>query len=837
MRSVWIAITLLSPIAAAELAASPYLLAAQPHLSEIEQLIDEGNRQRGGGELDEAIATFQSALLLIESSENRSDIRFKSTALYGLGKAYLRAGDYATALPTLEAGLALVASNEREAQGIASDLADSPNAGEVINFSGAIAETHQWLGHLGSALNYYRQALAGGAIVHEQTRAVLLFNTGLIEIETGQYQQAEQTLDRAITLHSRLENQQGEASAMLSQGWLYEKQGDLARAIDNYESAIALYQQVGNLPEEIDTLSILGAAYVEQGNLIAARETLDKGLLLLETQTDLFARSQLLSSLGQLYQKEGDSAQAWSVYLEGLQISTQRDSKVDEIAGALNLAAVMEAIDRPALAIFFYKRAIVDIETVRDDLRTLDVTVQQKYAATVEDFYRQLAKLLLQQNRTAEALQILELLKLQEVKAYFHSDPTTDQARNRTDNQLSLYTPAEARLNSALETILESPSILELADFLQLSEVGSVTSEMSADPDAFDLRVIESLQSALSAQPVGTAALYPLVLPDRLELILITSAGPPIHHTVSVSESELTQTVGKLQSQLMTDSLEPTVAAQQLYGWLVKPLDPSLKAQSIENIIYLPDSVLRYVPLAALHDGNQWLAQKYQSHNITAASVDRLTQPRSLGLTVVAGALTEDSPTHRVNIGQEQFPFDGLSGAKQEVDLLATVMPDTVALFDRSFTPRTILDAASDRHIVHLATHAKFLPGQPEDSFVLFGDGSIVTMRELGQWQLPNVELVVFSACQTATNVEGDGKEILGLGFQMQQTGAHSAIASLWAVDDIATAALMNQFYIALSEGKSKAEALQQAQTKLIENQRFRHPYNWAGFILIGNGL
>ena len=110
-------------------------------------------------------------------------------------------------------------------------------------------------------------------------------------------------------------------------------------------------------------------------------------------------------------------------------------------------------------------------------------------------------------------------------------------------------------------------------------------------------------------------------------------------------------------------------------------------------------------------------------------------------------------------------------------------------------------------------------------------------MREMGQWELPDVELVVFSACQTAVSAEADGKELLGLGFQVQQAGAGAAIASLWAVDDTATAALMTQFYTALSQGNTKAEALRIAQQQLIASERFGHPYDWAGFILIGNGL
>lgn len=845
-----IATTLSTPVVEPT-ADSPWLVAevrqssldsSQSH-GDILQLLTEGRAQLESGDYVDAIATFELALSQINQSTHQIDVGITIDALYDLGGAYLATEDYTNALRVLETGLLLIADDPDVNRGVAGDLTNVENAEDIAYFSTSLGVAHHRLGQLGSALNYYQQALADGSPLTEDARAILLGNIGIVEAEIGDYEQAQLTLQQAIALSQRLGDGRGEADATLSLGWAYEQQGSFGQAVAFYEGAIALYQQIEMVSVEAQSINNLGIVHLKQGNLAAAKRALDSGWALIQSEesqngADLYTRSLLLDSFGQLAQAEGKQDLAWFRYLQGLQLSTQ-NNPIGEIISWLNLAALMEESENPNLAIFFYKRAIARIETIRSDLQSLSNAVQQKYTATVEDFYRQLADLLLQQNRTAEALQILELLKLQEVKAYFHSEQTLKHgpAHGPVRGPATILTPTEASLDAVLENLLESSSTTTLPDFLEMAETAAVISEGETATRFFDLEMIESLQRSLAAQPVETAALYPLVLDNRIELILITSSGPPIHRTVDVSKAQLTQTVSKLQSQLSADSLDPTPIAQQLYGWLVEPLDQHLAAKNIENIIYLPDSILRYVPLAALHDGQHWLVQKYQSHNITAASVNDLTQPRSSDLSVVAGALTEDSQTHHVNIGREAFPFDGLPGAKQEVNRLAAIMPDTMALFDRSFTPKTILDEASNHRIVHLATHAKFLPGQPEESFVLFGDGSVVTMRELGEWQLPEVDLVVFSACQTATNTDAEGKEILGLGFQMQQTGADSTIASLWAVDDIATAALMNQFYSALKEGKSKAEALQQAQTKLIESSSFSHPYQWAAFILIGNGL
>ena len=129
--------------------------------------------------------------------------------------------------------------------------------------------------------------------------------------------------------------------------------------------------------------------------------------------------------------------------------------------------------------------------------------------------------------------------------------------------------------------------------------------------------------------------------------------------------------------------------------------------------------------------------------------------------------------------------------------------------------------------------------GKPEDSFILFGNGDRVTLLDMKNWFLPNVDLVVLSAAETNISGRmGNGKEIVGFGYQMQNAGVETIIASLWRVNDDSDK-LMNTFYTVLQEGKSKAEALREAQISMItgiDKQR-SSPYYWASFILIGNGL
>ena len=132
--------------------------------------------------------------------------------------------------------------------------------------------------------------------------------------------------------------------------------------------------------------------------------------------------------------------------------------------------------------------------------------------------------------------------------------------------------------------------------------------------------------------------------------------------------------------------------------------------------------------------------------------------------------------------------------------------------------------------------------GKPEDSFVMFGDGSRASLRDVSTWSLQNVDLVILSACETGLGGRlGNGTEIMGFGYQMEYAGAKAAIASLWQVSDGGTQALMDAFYDILQDTRlTKAEVLAKSQRALIKdgkNHNFNHPYYWSPFIIIGNGL
>ncbi|MBF2029470.1 MAG: CHAT domain-containing protein [Oscillatoriales cyanobacterium C42_A2020_001] len=426
---------------------------------------------------------------------------------------------------------------------------------------------------------------------------------------------------------------------------------------------------------------------------------------------------------------------------------------------------------------------------------------------------------------------------------------------NRTatqQQQIAQLVKLQADLNQQFNSFTERTDVVALAK--QLSP--------AALRQTVDLTQLDALRNDL--RQLNAVLLYPLILEDRLELVITTPDSPPLRRTVNVKRADLNATIVEFRQALKNSGGDAKTPAQKLYMWLIKPLEADLKQANAKTIIYAPDGQLRYIPLQALHDGQQWLVQRYRINNITARSFTEfktqpITQPRILAGGFVTGQYT-------FKVGDRQVAFNGLPFAGSEVDTLAMLVPSTKKLIDKLFSRDSTTSQMNEFNIVHLATHASFVPGVATDSFIVFGNGDKATLKDIESWSLNNVDLIVLSACETGLGGKfGNGEEILGLGYQFQNRGAKAAIASLWQVDDGGTQTLMTAFYTALKQGNlTKAAALQQAQIAMITgnaqtnatsdqrssvsykpgqsqtasiSRNSSHPYYWAPFILIGNGL
>lgn len=500
------------------------------------------------------------------------------------------------------------------------------------------------------------------------------------------------------------------------------------------------------------------------------------------------------------------------------------------------------------------------------------------------------AGLLLKGGLILEARQALDQSIVQEISGYLgeaaQADSLSTDVTDLTLEQQQLYakyTAIEQRIALLDRKLMGLSQVPEKerneAYKLQVVELTKQREQVIRELDQFTSRPevsklarrvsearLTKLQKNLKSLNQGAVLLYPLILDDRLELILVTPDGDPIRRTTNVSRKELEAEIKVFRNALETvydPSIDARIPGQKLYEWMIKPIEQDLKQSKAKSILYAPYAQLRYVPLAALYDGDQWLIQRYRINNITSAGLQDFSSKPQLHNSVLAGAVTKGTT---IKVGDRSFNLPGLPFAGREVEALAAMMPNSTKLLDGEFSPASTKEQLSKHSIVHLATHAAFVKGKPKDSFILFGNDDRVTLEDVkkADWKMKNVDLFVLSACDTALGeVLGTGEEILGFGYLIQQSGARAAIASLWSVDDGGTQVLMDIFYSIINKpGMTKAEALRQAQIALItgdfealgpEGAQIRkniqnrlpvtvteyinHPYYWAPFIMIGNGL
>ncbi|NEO87811.1 MAG: CHAT domain-containing protein [Spirulina sp. SIO3F2] len=342
---------------------------------------------------------------------------------------------------------------------------------------------------------------------------------------------------------------------------------------------------------------------------------------------------------------------------------------------------------------------------------------------------------------------------------------------------------------------------------------------------------------------------------DQLHLITVTAEGDPIHYRVPISQERVRTAVVELQQALTNPVLRKSdrflASAQQLYQWLIEPVQSVLQAQGIGHILFNLDEGLQAIPLAALHNGEQFLIETYQTSLIPSLSLTPTHRPNLQDASVLALGIDvfnriEPLPAVPLELAgiQQQFPKT-LNLANEQV---------TVARLQQELQ-------TTPRQIVHLATHGRFRPGQAADSFIRFWNDERLDLQRLQEmgWSESMVELLVLSSCQTALGDPAVEYGFAGLAVQAQ---VRSAIAGLWGANDTATMALMREFYRQLSLGQPKGEALRQAQLALLngtvrlENKQlieveknislpqslqgvddytFWHPYYWSAFTLIGN--
>ena len=750
------------------------------------------------GQYDKSIDTFSKSL---EIAKQLGIPNLEVKLLNNLGAAYFALGQYQKAIDSHQRGLA-----------IARDVADRQGESLIL---GLLGNDYVALGQYQKALDFYQQYLAATKNNSDrQGEAYALGNIGNTYAYLGQYQKAVDWLQQSLNLVRAIGDRRGEGKALENLGNAYVYLSKYQQAIEVYQQALVIYQKIGDRNGEATTLGNLGNAFNAIGQHQKAIDYLQQTLEIVQTIKDRQAEGATLGNLGNAYYALKQYVKALDLYQQHLVVARQIGERKGEASANAEIAATLVNLNQTSLAIVFYKSSIEITESIRKDIRSLGKEDRQSYLQTVADRYRHLADLLLSQGRVIEAIQVLDLLKVQELEDYLKNIKGND----RTAQGIRMLEP-EKTISTQLSGI----------DKERLSEINrQLTSQIQQLPKSETDRVPDYLQQI----PQGTVLLYPLILRDRLELILFSNNNIPVNRTVRISQEKLEKLIVDYRSGLLDAGSEDVKeSAAELYNLLIKPIEAELIQAKAETIFYATDGQLRYVPLAALYDGKQWLIEKYRVSNLIAYILSDFMPQSKVQPSILAGAFGGKA-------GEQKFGQTALPATIREIQAIANSFQNSVTLTEENFSRQAIESKFKNHNIIHLATHAEFNVGSPENSFIIFGNGDKIRLNEIINWQIPNVDLIVLSACQTGVGKLGDGVEILGFGYQVQKAGAKQAIASLWKVDDAGTQVLMVAFYRELQKGDvTVAEALRRAQISLIKSSNFNHPNYWSAFFAIGNGL
>lgn len=662
------------------------------------------------------------------------------------------------------------------------------------------------------------------------TKALGLLSLGNIMQVIGDLNKSQQVLQQSLALAKATSSHQMIGEILFSLGNTARAQYNTKMALDYYQQAASVstdsttriqahLNQLRLLVETkqfADAFALSPQIQAEISNLPASRIVIeakinfaqslmkvvsqvgtkqDSALLLAsavqqaQSLQDERAESYALGTLGNLYEINQQFTDAQKLTEKALFMAQNLNASDIVYQWQWQLGRIHKHQGNTKNAIAYYSEAFKTLQSLRSDLVAINPDIQFSFRESVEPVYRELVALLLQTEK--ESVQ--------------------RQESHNPENQKNLQ---QARF------VMESLQIAELDNFFRSA---CLTAKQELDP-------------IVDKKDPHSAVFYPVILPDRLDVILKLPNQDLRHYKTVIAEGKVEHVVEDLREYLrdITRTSQVKQLSQQIYDWLIQPAEAELNKSGIKTLVFVLDGVLRNIPMSVLYDKQQgkYLVEKYA---IAITPSLQLLDPKPLLQvklnTLVAGVAAERTIENR--------KFPPLENVPRELQKIQSEVPKTEELLNQKFTENNLQNQLQSApfSVVHLATHGEF-SSDPEKTFVLTWD-KLLKVKEFDHLlrlsdtkRSSTIELLVLSACKTAV---GDKRAALGLSGVAVQAGARSTLATLWSVDDASTANLMSQFYQELKAGVNKAEALRRAQLAVFDQEK--SPYFWAPFVLVGNWL
>lgn len=707
--------------------------------------------------------------------------------------------------------------------------------------------------------------------------AVLQYTRG----DAESLRKAVEKYERAGSLWHAAGDRVGEAKAFGAMATVYDSLRENERAVKSYETRLQIVRDLKDSQRVATTSESVGRLYYSSlRDKAKALARLTEAARLFGDAGSVEDEARVLTYIGKVYLELGatddERRESIDYFVRVLGIQRALNNRYYEGDTLGNLMFALKTLGRPREAIFFGKEAVNIFQEIRSGITDLDADTQETFVESREEIYRALAALLIEAGWLTEARHVIGLLKEEEYSGFINraadepatplrrvTIPVEDAATEKRYRQVSDRLTAKGRIYGDLKkkqnrTPEEEQRLAELEAELDVAaaEFESFIARLKSEQgDSYaGQEFIRKVQDAggmmgdLGEIGEGVVALFTLVSKDKYYIILVT---PHMQRAFEqkINPLELNKMIYDFRTKLQYRDPEVLPVAQKLYRLLIGPVEDELVAAKAETLMWSFDWVLRYVPVAALHDGERYMVERYRNVIFTPAALTHLKDEpmeewKGMGFGV---SKAHDSFPPLPSVPGELrgiiFPETPQPGGGS--DASEGVIPGRI-LLDEEFTEEKLKEMLRMNYpVVHIASHFKFRSGDGPNSYLLLGDGqhlSLATMKKTLRFD--GVELLTLSACDTASGGEGNGgSEVESFAVLAQRRKAKAVMATLWPVSDESTPLLMKSFYRIRNARPvvTKAEALRQAQLALLHGDPvsgkapYKHPYYWAPFLLIGN--
>jgi CHAT domain-containing protein len=640
-------------------------------------------------------------------------------------------------------------------------------------------------------------------------------------------QAAQKQLEEALALADHSTPPELMIQTLNNLGNVLTLQAAHAQAIEKFTQAIKITKNNHKPTLKIQVLTNLAKTYFKQDNIQASLNELHTASTLLQQSLDSGPKLEQLLTAGKLalrllrhplypqFQSQFSLEKITSDLLTQANQLAEKSANRQLIAYTKGyLGELFEINQQLAAALVFYRQAIFYSQGNAEisyywQWRLGRIFQQQQQLLAAETAYKQ-ALNTLQPVRTRMMTGQRDYMDMfyQRIQPIYYSllDVLLQQARLTKEPLAKIH-----YLNQA-KNVLEQQKAAEMQNYFQ------------------DQCISEIYVSKLANLQPNTAVLYPILLPDRVELLLMLYDELQ-QFVVPMPGKEVNHIVREFQKTLQQRTTFVFIhQAKALYQLLIAPIREQLDTHQIKTLVFVPDGILRIIPLAALHNGQHFLTEEFAIATTPGLDMtDPRLLPREFPQVLLAG------------LSESVQNFSPLPNVPAELNRINQLYEKTKILLNESYLLRNVQQALKETPytIVHIASHGQF-HRDLQRTFLLTYDTKITMDRlqqliDIRRTHHQQVELLTLSACQTAV---GDERAALGLAGVALKAGTRSAIASLWFVNDESTAILTSEFYRQLKNvNLSKAQALQLAQQKLFTIKKFQHPAYWAPFLLIGNWI